>query len=198
MRHKVATMKLARDKDHRRALMRNLAAGLFISGRIETTITRARVGRPFVEKIITTAKQGGLAARRQVIAELQDRYIVDKDETDVKRDKSYNIVQGPRLIKKIFDQIAPKYAAVSGGFTRIIKLSGRRIGDDGQLVYLELIDPTETKTTKKAKTGGNRRKKAQKRIGLMNRLLKESKAPTPAPAEAKPAETPAPEPPKAE
>lgn len=197
MRHRVVTMKLARTKEHRRALMRNLAAGLFISGRIETTIQRARFVRPFVEKIITTAKQGGLSARRQVIAELQDRYIVDKNETDIKRDKSYNIVQGPRLIKKIFDEIAPKYASVSGGFTRIIKLAGRRIGDDGQLVYLELIDPTETKTTKKTKTGGNRRLKAQKRIGLMNRLLKEKKASTPAAAEAKPVETPAVEEPKA-
>ncbi len=171
MRHMVATMKLARDKDHRRALMRNLAAGLFISGRIKTTIQRARFVRKFVENIITTAKKGNINARRQVIAALQDRYIVDGEETDVKRNKSLKVVKGPLLIKKIFSDIAPKYANCAGGYTRIIHLSDRRLGDNGELCYLELIDPTEQKTTKKTRTGGNRRKKAQNRTALMQRLL---------------------------
>ncbi|MFA5864434.1 MAG: 50S ribosomal protein L17 [Phycisphaerae bacterium] len=175
MRHRIVTMKLARTTAHRRAMMRNLAAALFISGRIKTTIQKARFVRSFVEKIITLAKVGNLAARRQVIAELQDRYIVDKDETDVKRDKSLNIVKAPKLIKKIFDQIAPKYAGVSGGYTRIIRLSERRIGDNGELVFLELTDPTQDKNTKKSKTGGNRKLKAQSRIALMNKLLKVEK-----------------------
>lgn len=178
MRHKVAIMHLARDTDHRRAMMRNLAAGLFISGRIKTTLQKAQFVRPFVEKLITTAKEGTLAARRQVIASLQDRYIVDKDETDVKRDKSANIVKAPKLIKKIFSDIAPKYASRSGGYTRIIRISERRIGDNGEQVYLELIDPTQEKTTSKKKTGGNRRKKAQKRVALLNKLLKGEKKDT--------------------
>jgi len=175
MRHMVATMKLARDKDHRRAMMRNLAAGLCISGRIKTTIQKARFVRKFSERIITIAKKNDLAARRQVISLLQDRYVVNAEETDVKRDKSMNIVKGPRLIKKIFSEIAPKYANVSGGYTRIIRLADRRIGDNGELCYLELIDPTQTKTTKKARTGGNRKKKAQSRIALMNKLIKGEK-----------------------
>jgi len=179
-------MKLGRDKDHRRSTMRNLAAGLLISGRIKTTIQRARFVRPFVEKLITTAKAGTLQARRQVVSALQDRYVVDKEESDIKRDKSFNIVKGPRLIKKLFSDIAPRYATRSGGYTRIIKLSDRRIGDAGELVYLELVDPTEEKTTKKSRTGGNRKRKAQSRLALMNRLLKESKpeAPKAAVAEA--------------
>ncbi len=193
MRHKVATMHLARDKDHRRAMKRNLAAGLFISGRIKTTLQKAQFVRPFAENLITIAKEGNLAARRRVIAALQDRYIVDKDETDVKRDKSLNIVKGPKLIKKLFSEIAPKYANRTGGYTRIIKLSDRRIGDNGELVYLELIDPTQEKTTKKARTGGNRRQKAIKRQALLNKLLKGGKkeaAKETEPTEAKAEETP--------
>ncbi len=196
MRHKIATMHLARDTDHRRAMMRNLAAGLFISGRIKTTLQKARFVRPFVEKLITTAKTGTLAARRHVIAALQDRYIVDKDETDVKRDKSAQIVKAPKLIKKIFSEIAPKFAARTGGYTRIIRLSQRRIGDNGELVYLELIDPTQEKTTAKKKTGGNRRKKAQKRVALLNKLLKGGKKE--AAKEAEPKEVKVEETPKAE
>jgi large subunit ribosomal protein L17 len=175
MRHKIATMKLTRDTDHRKALMRNLAAGLFISGRIKTTKPKARFVRGFAEKLITLAKKGTLNARRQVIALMQDRYIVDKDEKDVKRDKSFNVVKAPRLVKKLFDEIAPKYASVSGGYTRIINLATRRIGDNGEQVYLELVDPTQTKTTKKNRTGGNRKKKTQKRLGFYNKLLKGKK-----------------------
>jgi len=178
MRHMVATMKMGRTKEHRRALMRNLAAGLFISGRIKTTIQRAKFVRSFVEDIITTAKAGTMTARRKVLAELTDRYIVDAEETDVKRNKSLEIVKAPRLVKKIFSEIAPKYANCQGGYTRIIHLSDRRIGDMGQLVYLELIDPTEAKTKKKSRTGGNRRRKAQTRTALMNRLLKGEKKET--------------------
>lgn len=186
MRHRIVTMKLSRDKDHRRALMRNLAACLFISGRIKTTLPKARFVRGFVEKLITIAKEGDLNARRHVIALLQDRWIVDAEETDVKRDKSLNIVKGPRLIKKFFDEIVPKYAKVSGGYTRIIRLADRRIGDNSELCFLELIDPTEEKKTKKAKTGGNRRAKTQKRIAMVSRLLKGKKTEPKAQAAAAP------------
>jgi large subunit ribosomal protein L17 len=175
MRHKVAIMHLARDSEHRRAMMRNLAAGLFISGRIKTTLQKAKFVRPFVENLITMAKEGTLAARRRAIASLQDRFIVDKNETDVKRDKSANVVKAPTLIKKLFSDIAPKYATRPGGYTRIIRLSQRRIGDNGELVYLELIDPTQEKVTSKKHTGGNRRKKTQKRVTLLNKLLKGEK-----------------------
>jgi large subunit ribosomal protein L17 len=178
MRHKVAIMHLARDSEHRRAMMRNLAAGLFISGRIKTTLQKAKFVRPFVENLITTAKEGTLAARRRCIASLQDRFIVDKNETDVKRDKSANVVKAPTLIKKLFNDIAPKYATRPGGYTRIIKLSQRRIGDNGELVYLELIDSTQEKVTSKKHTGGNRRQKTQKRVTLLNKLLKGEKKET--------------------
>jgi large subunit ribosomal protein L17 len=175
MRHRIVTKKLSRDTDHRKALMRNLAAGLFISSRIKTTVPKAKFVQGFAERLITIAKKGDLNARRQVIAMLQDRYIVDVEETDVKRDKSSNIVKGPRLIKKLFDVVAPKYADVNGGYTRIILLADRRIGDNSALCYLELVDPTEEKTMKKGRTGGNRRQKTQKRMAMMSKILKAHK-----------------------
>jgi len=175
MRHLIATKKLSRDTDHRKALMRNLAAGLFISGRIKTTLPKARFVRKFVERIITIAKRNDLTARRQVIAMIQDRFIVNAEETDVKRDKSFNIKKGPLLVTKIFSEIAPKYANVNGGYTRIIHLADRRIGDSSELCYLELVDPTQKKSMKKSRTGGNRKKKAQSRIALYNKLIKGKK-----------------------
>ena len=193
MRHRIAGKKLSRDSEHRRALKRNLAAALFIHGRIKTTKPRAVFVRGFVERLITLAKKGDLNARRRVIALLQDRYIVDEEETDVKRSKSLKIVKGPRLIRKLFDEIAPKYADRPGGYTRIIRLSDRRLGDNGKLVYLELIDPEDKKPEKKSKTTGSRSKKAQSRIQLMNRLLKSSSKP-----QQKQAQEPIEEPPPAE
>jgi len=106
---------------------------------------------------------------------IQDRFIVNTEETDVKRDKSFNIKKGPLLVTKIFSEIAPKYANVNGGYTRIIHLADRRIGDSSELCYLELIDPTQKKSMKKTRTGGNRKKKAQSRIALYNKLIKGKK-----------------------
>ncbi len=174
MRHKIAGKKLSRDSEHRKALRRNLAASLFIHGRIKTTEPRAKFVRGFVEKIITIAKKGDLNARRRVIALLQDRFIVDDEETDVKRNKSFKVVKAPRLVRKLFSEIAPKYADRSGGYTRIVKLPQRRLGDGGALVYLELIDPEEEKPKRKVDSSISRRKKAQSRVQLMNKLLKKS------------------------
>ena len=174
MRHRIAGKKLSRDSEHRKALKRNLAASLFIYGRIRTTEPRAKFVRGFVEKLITIAKKGDLNARRRVIALLQDRFIVDEEETDVKRNKSFKVVKGPRLIQKLFSEIAPKYADRPGGYTRIVKLPKRRLGDGGALVYLELIDPEEEKPKRKVDSSISRRKKAQSRMQLMGKLLKKS------------------------
>lgn len=193
MRHLVAGKKLSRDSEHRRALKRNLAAALFISGRIKTTTAKAKFVRPFVERIITIARRGDLNARRQVIAMLQDRFIVDTDETDVKRNKSFKVVKAPTLIHKIFSEIAPKYADRPGGYTRLIRLAKPRLGDNGEVVYLELIDPEEKKTTRRSRTGGSRRRKVQARHEFLNRLLKPAKKPQSASPKSK-KESPEPEP----
>ena len=140
MRHRVGGFKLGRDTEHRRALRRNLAVALFTHGQITTTIPRAKSVKPFVEKLITAARQGDLASRRRVIARLQDRIMVKgDDDSDVERNKYGELIQGPKVVKKLFDEIAPRYADRQGGYTRIIRLGKHRVGDGSDLCVLQLV-----------------------------------------------------------
>jgi len=130
MRHRVFGKQLSRNTAHRRALRRIMAASLFEHGTIRTTTVKAKEIRPFVEKLITLARQGTLAARRRVISILQDRDIVDaKGEL---ADKT--------VVQKLMSEIAPRYADRPGGYTRIIRLADRRIGDGGEQVLLQLVE----------------------------------------------------------
>ena len=108
--------KLGRPTAHRKAMLRNLATDLLREGRISTTDCRAKEARKIAEKMITLGKRGDLHARRQAMA-------VIFDET---------------VVKKLFDEIAPKYAERNGGYTRILKL-GPRQGDSAEIVFLELV-----------------------------------------------------------
>ena len=108
--------KLGRPTAHRKAMLRNQVTDLLREGRITTTITRAKETRRMAEKMITLGKRGDLHARRQALA-----YIYDED-----------------VVTKLFDNIAPKYAERSGGYTRILKL-GQRRGDTAEMVFLELV-----------------------------------------------------------
>lgn len=108
--------KLGRPSAHRKAMLRNIVTDLFREGRISTTVTRAKEARREAEKMITLAKRGDLHAKRQVLA-----YVYDED-----------------VVKKLFDEIAPKYAERHGGYTRILKL-GPRQGDSVEVVFLELV-----------------------------------------------------------
>ncbi|OPX84399.1 MAG: 50S ribosomal protein L17 [Pelotomaculum sp. PtaB.Bin104] len=101
---------------HRKAMLRNLVTSLFRDERINTTETRAKEVRSIAEKLVTTAKQNDLAARRQALAYLYEEEVV----------------------RKLFDKIAPKYADRTGGYTRIIK-TGYRRGDAAPMVVLELV-----------------------------------------------------------
>ena len=101
---------------HRKSMLRNLVTDLFRYGRIQTTDCRAKEARREAEKMITLAKKGDLHARRQAMA-----YIKDED-----------------VVKKLFDEIAPKYEERHGGYTRILKL-GPRQGDVAEAVFLELV-----------------------------------------------------------
>ncbi len=144
MRHRVNGYKLSRDTEHRRAMWRNMAASLFTHGQITTTVTKAKSVRPFVEKLITAARKADLASRRRVIAELQDRIMVrSDDDPDVQRNKYGELRSGPRLIRKLFDEIGPRYADRAGGYTRIVRLSRHRIGDGGDLCVLQLVGSEE-------------------------------------------------------
>ena len=108
--------KLGRSSDHRKAMLRNLVTDLFREERITTTKFRAKEAGREAEKMITLAKKGDLAARRQAMA-----YLFDED-----------------VVSKLFDDIAPRYEDRNGGYTRILKLGPRR-GDAAEEVFLELV-----------------------------------------------------------
>ena len=122
------TRKLGRPTDHRRAMLRGLVTYLLENGKVETTVTRAKEVRAMAEKMITIAKDNTLHARRQVLA-----YVTIED-----------------VVKKLFDEIAPKYQDVNGGYTRIIK-TGTRRGDAAEMAIIELVEPKaeEKKPAKK-------------------------------------------------
>ncbi len=132
MRHHVAGRKLGRTSDHRRALFRNQLRSLIQHERIITTLPKAKELRPIIERMITkTRMTNGVHARRLV-----GRWVADRD-----------------LIKRLFTEIGPRFAARPGGYTRIVKLGPRR-GDGTELAILELVDyklPTAKKERKKAK-----------------------------------------------
>lgn len=108
--------KLGRPTDHRKAMLRNQVTSLFQHGRIETTVTRAKETRRMAEKMITLAKKGDLHSRRQILS-----YVYDKD-----------------AVKKLYEEIAPKYEDRNGGYTRVLKVGPRR-GDGAELAILELV-----------------------------------------------------------
>jgi len=184
MRHKIAGYKLNRDTEHRTALFRNLAAALFQHGQITTTLPKAKAVQPFVEKLITLARQGDLASRRRAIAKLQDRELIHV----VKGGDEPERVEDKTLIQKLFDEIGPKYADRPGGYTRIVKLVTHRIGDGSDLVVLQLVGEEE-KDAPTMKGRHSRRRQAQNnRTAYAAKLRKGDTADEPTEAEA-PVET---------
>ena len=154
MRHRVAGRRLSRTTEHRLAMRRNLVASLIQHETISTTIEKAKEVKPFAEKLITLAKKGTLSARRRAIALLGNRDIIDYEDGTV--------VKKGTIIGKLFSELGPRYLDRPGGYTRIIPLSLRRLGDNGQLVLLQLIGQDETlKKETKAATKKRRRKKAK-------------------------------------
>ena len=118
MRHGNKNRTLGRAKDQKTALMRGLAVSLIRDGSIKTTEAKAKELRPFAERLVTYAKTGTLASRRRATSVLGE----PKNET----------------IKKLFDEIAPKYKERNGGYTRIIKTRMRK-GDSAPMAIIELI-----------------------------------------------------------
>lgn len=151
------TRKLGRTTDHRKAMLRGMVTYLFENGKVETTVTRAKEVRAMAEKMITIAKDNSLHARRQVLA-----YVTKED-----------------VVKNLFDVIAPRYADVNGGYTRITKTGARR-GDAAEMCIIELV---ETKAELEAKAAAA--KKAAKKPAAKKPAAKKS-APR---AEKKEAET---------
>jgi large subunit ribosomal protein L17 len=120
MRHRRTGRQLSRTAEHRKALLRNLVTELFRRERIRTTTAKAKEARRLADRLVTYAKRGGLARRR-----LAARYIQDK-----------------AVLKRLFDEVAPRFAERPGGYTRVIKI-GRRLGDGGEMAILELVGAGE-------------------------------------------------------
>ncbi len=133
-------------------MRRNLVASLFQHETISTTIEKAKEVKPFAEKLITLAKKGTLPARRRAIAMLGNRDIIDYE------DGSH--VRKGTVVGKLFSELGPRYLDRPGGYTRIIRLSLRRLGDNGQLVLLQLIGADESLTKKSKKRSRKKTKKA--------------------------------------
>ena len=162
MRNRIQGKQLSRDSEHRRAMLRNLAAGLFEHGQIETTMPKAKAVQPFVEKIITMAKQGGLHARRQVESKLTDRrihaWVADPNVPESRKDNPYfdlpdadsiefnrygELRKSPRLIQHVMTAVADRFRDRDGGYTRIVRTGRHRLGDGGDIVVLQLVGVEE-------------------------------------------------------
>lgn len=140
MRHCIAGRQLSRTSEHRLALRRNLAASLFEHETVSTTIEKAKEVRGFAEKLITLAKKGTLPARRRAIRMLNNRAIYKEEDG--------RMVKTGTVVGKLFSEIGPRYLDRPGGYTRIIKLPKRRLGDNGQLVLLQLVEQGEKSAEK--------------------------------------------------
>ena len=117
MAHRIGGRKLSRKQGPRLALYKNLTVSILRYERVQTTEAKAKEVRGQVERMITLAKRGDLASRRAVIAEFPNE---------------------PLVVTKLFDEIAPKYADRTSGFTRIVHL-GQRLGDSAPIVQIELV-----------------------------------------------------------
>jgi len=155
MRHRNAGRHLGRTSSHRKALRRNMVASLFEHGAVRTTPAKAKEVRRFAERLITIAREGTLHARRRVIALLGDRNMVDKEDTGELADQT--------VIQKLFDDIAPRYVDRPGGYTRLIRLPERRIGDSGEQVLLQLVEEAGSAGGEAGPVTARRRRRAARR-----------------------------------
>lgn len=144
MRHKVMGRKLGRDTGHRNALRKNLISDLFAHEQITTTEAKARMLRPAAEKMITIAKRGVVQgdenraqevhARRLVASRIpRFRVTIDEEGDEIEVD----------VVRKLFNEIAPRYTDRSGGYTRMVKL-GRRPGDNAKMAVVMLVEEEGT------------------------------------------------------
>jgi large subunit ribosomal protein L17 len=129
MRHRVKKKTLKRDGDHRKALLKNLSTSLVLNESIVTTVSKAKYLRPYVEKLITKAKKSN-------------------DFNTVKYMKS--VLYKDEAVKKIIDDLAPRFKSRNGGYTRIIKI-GNRSGDNAPLAIIEFVEKPKKKSGKKTK-----------------------------------------------
>ena len=166
MRHQKKTIKLGRTREHRKALLANQVCSLIEHQRIKTTLAKAKAVRPLAEKMVSLGKKGSIHARRTALATLRQRTVV----------------------KKLFDDIAPRSTERSGGYTRIVKL-GQRKSDSAHMAFIEWVDAAQVVEEKPAETKKARRKEAEPSAKQKEpapkpeALTTEEEEPTPPPAE---------------
>lgn len=150
MRHGKKFNHLGRTAPHRNAMLSNMAGSLIISKRITTTVAKAKALRKYVEPLLTKSKDDTTHSRRVVFSSLKNK----------------------EVLKELFDEVAAKIADRPGGYTRIIKLGGTRLGDNAEMALIELVDYNENllglgekkekkKTTRRSRSGGADAAKAE-------------------------------------
>jgi large subunit ribosomal protein L17 len=195
---------LGRKTAHRASTLRHIAYGLFEHGQVVTTLPKAKAVQPMVEKIITLAKRGDLSARRLVIAKLggdrggfewlylpKDASDAEKDKVNkqrehaaqffevpessaVERNRYGELRKAPKLVKHIFEHVAPRFRDRPGGYTRIVKLGRHRLGDASELCVIQFVGAEEG-----PEIGGKpstRRRNADKRTAFAAKVRKEKPA----------------------
>jgi large subunit ribosomal protein L17 len=130
MRHQVQSNRLNRTSEHRKALLKNLSRALIANGRIRTTLPKARALRPFIEKLVTKARQGHASG--------------DPAKSVHKRRLIFSHLQDKKATHVLFEQIAPRFLDRPGGYTRIVK-AGNRPGDGAPMAYIEFVDVMDAK-----------------------------------------------------
>src|SRR5437016_10835452 len=165
MRHQKKTIKLGRTADHRKALLANQVCSLIEHQRIKTTLAKAKAVRPLAEKMVTLGKKGSIHARRTALATLRQK----------------------TLVKKLFDDIAPRSTERNGGYTRIVKL-GQRKSDSAPMAFIEWVDaafveekPAEEKKAKLKEAEPNA--KLKQPAPKPEELAAKEEEPTPPPTE---------------
>ncbi len=138
MRHLVKKKKLGRNTAQRRALLRSLVTSFLEKERMRTTLAKAKAAKPLAEKMITLAKKDTLHAKRQALS-----YIYKKP-----------------VVKKLFEELGPRFSERPGGYTRIVKI-GPRAGDGAEMAILELVGSEFEKKVKKKKEKGKAKPKAK-------------------------------------
>ncbi len=140
MRHKVKGRRLSRDMAHRKALRRNLISDLLAHEQIVTTEAKARMLRPAAEKVITIAKRGLAKGQNNPASEVHARRLAAARIMRFRESEDEDgFIEEVDVVKKLFSEIAPRYAERPGGYTRIVKL-GRRPGDNAKIAAIMLVE----------------------------------------------------------
>ncbi len=202
MRHKRAFRKLGRTTSHRKALRRNMAQSLFEHGQITTTLEKAKELRPFAERLITLAKKaraGELGARRRIHHLMGERFFIPaehqeeyNDMSDTERRAARQSRSGRRhrtgdpkgslafttraVSHRLIQDIAERYADRPGGYTRLVRLSSTRLGDQGAQAVLQLVGEEETPGSVPKPGKSARRRRADVRYGAVMKASKKSGA----------------------